>query len=237
MAKYEITFKCGCVKTVNIGKTIKTRQERADWLTGQICYDCQKKKTLEVLNKEKHMELLDNTTLIPDVNGIIICGNSTAPDKFLPPAKEGHRYLILSADNGLHPNWGHIEGFEPGDIIEAFIDMYECIKWKVVTDVTHIPKEGVICWNKGDHCNDYKERWFQCSHKKGWCEYKEIRRVKCQTKSILINERVKSLEQRIKVLEDFQSDLNNELPKFRDDVVQFMGEVVEFMKIVGRIIE
>lgn len=234
MAKYEITFKCGCVKIVNIGKTIKTRQERADWLTGQICYDCQKKKASEISNKEKHMELLDNTTLIPDVSGIINCGTSTAPDKFLPPAKEGQRYLIISADDGLHPNWGHIEGFEPGDIIEAFIDMYDCIRWAVSTDVTHIPCGGIICWNKGDYCTDYKNTWFQYHPEKGWRPYKDIPVLKCQTKSILTDTSIKSLEQRIKVLEDFQCDLTNELTKFRDDVVQFMSEVVEFMKIMER---
>lgn len=47
MAKYEIHYQCGCVKNVEIGGKIKTRQERADWMAGQICYVCKAKAEKE----------------------------------------------------------------------------------------------------------------------------------------------------------------------------------------------
>ena len=47
MARYEVTYDCGCTGTVNLFGKHADRERKLEWLAGQDCYACQKKKALE----------------------------------------------------------------------------------------------------------------------------------------------------------------------------------------------
>lgn len=47
MARYEVTYDCGCTGTVNLFGKHADRERKLEWLAGQDCYACSSKKALE----------------------------------------------------------------------------------------------------------------------------------------------------------------------------------------------